>query len=60
MMMIVLCNVLHLFPMVLCFVVANSTQYNPNHLDYENVHFDHNSVLVCMELFLDQDSALES
>ena len=34
--------------------------YNPNHLDYENVHFDHNSALVCMELFLDQDSALES
>ena len=60
MMMIVLCNVLHLFPMVLDFVVANSTQYNPNHLDHENVHFDHNSALVCMELFLDQDSALES
>jgi len=45
---------------VLDFVVANSTQYNPNHLDHENVHFDHNSALVCMELFLDQDSALES
>jgi len=60
MMMIVLCNVLHLFPLVLHFMVANSTQYNPNHLDYENVHFDHNSALVCMELFLDQDSALES
>ena len=32
--------------------------YNPNHLDYENVHFDHNSALVCMELFLDQDLVL--
>jgi len=47
-------------PLVLHFVVANSTQYNPNHLDHENVHFDHNSALVCMELFLDQDRALES